>query len=71
MAASESTGLAELLTVGIAAVATATITRVLRRHPPGGAPRWTRTNHAGAPVSLLEGPAYAVGTALERVPARW
>ena len=64
MAASESTGLAELLTVGIAAVATATITRVLRRHPPGGAPRWTRTNHAGAPVSLLEGPAYAVGTAL-------
>lgn len=64
MAASEPTGLAELLTVGIAAVATATITRVLRRHPPGGAPRWTRTNHAGAPVSLLEGPAYAVGTAL-------
>lgn len=34
---------------------------ILKGHPPGGVERWTRTNHAGCPVTLFEGPAYAVG----------
>jgi hypothetical protein len=33
----------------------------LRRRPPGGAATWSRTNHRGEPVTLLEGPAAAIG----------
>jgi hypothetical protein len=33
----------------------------LRRRPPGGAAAWSRTNHRGEPVTLLEGPAAALG----------
>ena len=31
------------------------------RRPPGGPKLWVRTNHRGEPVTLLEGPAVAVG----------
>ena len=31
------------------------------RRPPGGQKAWTRTNHRGEPVTLLEGPAVAAG----------
>jgi len=34
---------------------------LLRARPPGGAAKWTRTNHRGEPVTLLEGPAAAIG----------
>ena len=37
---------------------------LLRARPPGGAAIWTRTNHRGEPVSLLEGPAAAAGASL-------
>ena len=36
----------------------------LAARPPGGAAAWTRTNHRGAPVSLLAGPALAGAAAL-------
>ena len=36
---------------------------VLLARPPGGAARWTRTNHRGRPLSLLSGPALALALA--------
>jgi len=33
----------------------------LQRRPPGGTGTWSRTNHRGEPVTLLEGPAVALG----------
>lgn len=45
----------------VAAVTSAAARRALDASPPGGVERWTRTNHRGEPVSMLEGPAVASG----------
>jgi UDP-N-acetylmuramyl pentapeptide phosphotransferase/UDP-N-acetylglucosamine-1-phosphate transferase len=45
----------------VGALGSVVASRLLSRRPPGGLERWTRKNHAGRPVTLFEGPAYAVG----------
>jgi len=40
---------------------------LLRRYPPAGEKTWVRTNHRGEPVTLLEGPAVAVGAVAGQV----
>lgn len=52
-----------LLAAAAAAAVTAVARRATQGDPPGGADRWTRTNHRGEPISLLEGPAVAAGLA--------
>jgi UDP-GlcNAc:undecaprenyl-phosphate/decaprenyl-phosphate GlcNAc-1-phosphate transferase len=48
--------------VGLAGAAAARAAyAALTRYPPGGGKTWTRTNHRGEPVTLLEGPAAALG----------
>ena len=50
------------LTAGATAAGTARLAySALNRRPPGGVKTWSRTNHRGEPVTLLEGPAVAVG----------
>ncbi len=54
--------LARRLGAGVlSGVATAVTRGALDAQAPGGQARWTRTNHRGEPISLLEGPAVAVG----------
>lgn len=50
-----------LLAAGVSAAVTTAARRATASNPPGGAERWTRTNHRGEPISLLEGPAVAAG----------
>lgn len=47
----------------VGAVVALAMSRALTARPPGGALRWQRTNHRGATVSLLSGPALAVAAA--------
>ncbi len=54
-----------VLRSGLVAAAGAAAARAgLDRLTGGADPRWTRTNHRGAPISLLEGPAVATGLVL-------
>jgi len=55
--ATVSTGMAGLAAAGAARLAYSALTR----YPPGGPKAWSRTNHRGESVTLLEGPAAAIG----------
>ena len=48
----------------LAAAAARAAYTALTRTPPGGRDTWTRTNHRGDQLTLLEGPAVALGAAL-------
>ncbi len=52
---------ASVLTGAAAAVAARLAYRALTRFPPGGEKAWSRVNHRGEPVTLLEGPAAVAG----------
>ena len=59
---SRARGLIGAATAGaVAAGATRLAYTVLNQRPPGGTKTWSRTNHRGEQVTLLEGPAVAVG----------
>jgi UDP-GlcNAc:undecaprenyl-phosphate GlcNAc-1-phosphate transferase len=50
-----------VITGAAAAAATRLAFAALKRYPPGGEKTWARVNHRGEPVTLLEGPAAALG----------
>ena len=53
------TAAAAIVSAGLAAAVARASYGALTRRPPGGEGTWTRTNHRGEPVTLLEGPAVA------------
>ena len=60
-AACSSTVAGTVVTGAASAAAARAAYRALRQYPPAGQQTWTRTNHRGELVTLLEGPAVAVG----------
>jgi UDP-GlcNAc:undecaprenyl-phosphate/decaprenyl-phosphate GlcNAc-1-phosphate transferase len=52
---------APLVAAAVAALAARGAYAGLRRRPPAGEKTWTRTNHRGELVTLIEGPAVALG----------
>jgi UDP-N-acetylmuramyl pentapeptide phosphotransferase/UDP-N-acetylglucosamine-1-phosphate transferase len=60
-AAGGSTVAGTVVTGAASAAAARAAYRALRQYPPAGQQTWTRTNHRGELVTLLEGPAVAVG----------
>ncbi len=52
-----------VVTVAVAGLTARGAWTALRSRPPGGAQRWDRVNHRAETVTLLEGPAYALGAA--------
>ena len=59
---SRAAGLITATATGVAAAGAARLAyAAANRRPPGGIKIWSRVNHRGEPVTLLEGPALAVG----------
>ncbi len=60
--ATAAASVAAALAAGAAAGAARAAYAALSRRPPGGAATWTRTNHRGDQLTLLEGPALTAGS---------
>ena len=59
---SRASGLTAVAATGLTAAGVARLTyAAASQRPPGGAKTWSRTNHRGEPVTMLEGPAVAAG----------